>query len=533
MKQILFLLTLLGLFTGCEKFLQKEETSIGEITSYDQLLLATGGVYGSLSSPLSNKSFYYANVKGDDITWGIAKYDSTFNYFQKTPVYIIFQNVTDNTLVWKSLYLTIASVNNIISQYQPVSTQSDQIKEIIGEMYLIRAYCHFRLTRNYGQIPLIDNIDIDYNKSKPTYDEIYKFIEGDLKKAMGLLPKNNDSARVRYVTPHRGTAKALLAEVYLSWAGYPANDILKYPLAAKEAGETIDSAIFFGFGLLDDFACVWDKPHYYNSESVLSLYIPNSPIARNSDFNYETDYASGGDGLYTGRYFENSNRFLTLDRIGELQLNNFPVEINFYNTYPACYRKNITFYTTLYYTLPDTNSHYIDHLDPKCRIGYRKFYYDPTLEDYTYYIGAKQQHEITDHLYLGTTRIYLFRYAQTVLTYAEAKARAGQPDAKAYECVNQIRRRANHLDLNAPSKFDLTGLSAEAFADSVVQERAWELCGEPEGRWYDLVRLEKVEELATLRNKDEGGPPFGVYNKSVYFSAIPADDIILNPNLGE
>jgi starch-binding outer membrane protein, SusD/RagB family len=346
-----------------------------------------------------------------------------------------------------------------------------------------------------------------------------------------LLPKNNDSARVRYVTPHRGTAKALLAEVYLSWAGYPANDILKYALAAKEAGETIDSAAYFGFELLDDFAWLWDKPHFYNSESVFSLYIPNSPTTRGSDFN--VDYISSNiDALYSG-FYTNDSLFLTPERNMNIVPSYFPAEVNFYNSYPTGYRKNITFYTTIYLSAPDTGSIYVDKVDPKSRIGYKKFYFDPTLEDCIFYTGSNLQYSHIIHLYLGTPRIYLFRYAQTVLTYAEAKARAGQPDVKAYECVNQIRRRANQLDLNAPSKFDLTGLSSEAFADSVVQERAWELCGETEGRWYDLVRLEKVEELATLRNKDEGGPPFGVYNKSVYFSAIPDDDIILNPQLGK
>jgi hypothetical protein len=121
-----------------------------------------------------------------------------------------------------------------------------------------------------------------------------------------------------------------------------------------------------------------------------------------------------------------------------------------------------------------------------------------------------------------------------MLTYAEAMSRSSQPDVKAYDCINQIRRRAHHLDLNSSSIYDLqTGLSSEAFADSVVWERAWELCGEPEGRWFDLIRLEMVEDLPKLRNPNEGGPPFGVYDKSVYFSPIPANDTILNPHLGK
>jgi starch-binding outer membrane protein, SusD/RagB family len=101
--------------------------------------------------------------------------------------------------------------------------------------------------------------------------------------------------------------------------------------------------------------------------------------------------------------------------------------------------------------------------------------------------------------------------------------------------VNMIRRRAKNLNIHSPSPFDLKpGLSPEAFADSVVWERAWELAGEPEGRWFDLVRLEKVEELSKLNNPRDGDFPLSnVITKSDYYFPIPESEIILNPILGE
>jgi hypothetical protein len=123
--------------------------------------------------------------------------------------------------------------------------------------------------------------------------------------------------------------------------------------------------------------------------------------------------------------------------------------------------------------------------------------------------------------------IHIYRYAHTLLTYAEAKARSGKLDASAYEAVNMIRRRANKVDINSPSKYDLQpGLSATQFADSVVWERAWEFCAEPEGRWYDLVRTEMVEQLHLFRDDD-----IGSMTKADYFAPIPAKDKALDPNL--
>jgi hypothetical protein len=85
--------------------------------------------------------------------------------------------------------------------------------------------------------------------------------------------------------------------------------------------------------------------------------------------------------------------------------------------------------------------------------------------------------------------------------------------------------------LNEPSVYDLQkGLSPEVFADSVVWERAWELCAENNVRWNDLRRLELVEKLPEMRHPLEGGSP-AKFDKSVYFWPIPAGDIRLNPGL--
>jgi hypothetical protein len=48
--------------------------------------------------------------------------------------------------------------------------------------------------------------------------------------------------------------------------------------------------------------------------------------------------------------------------------------------------------------------------------------------------------------YASEATLYLFRYAQTLLTFSEARARSGILDDSTYEAVNMIRRRANHLD---------------------------------------------------------------------------------------
>ena len=539
MKRFLFFIFGLFLLTACDDLFHEEQISIGDIENYDRLLEATGGVYGTLADAFSDNSFYAANAKGDDINLGNFIYDEYYSTGMHGNYNSIIQDPLNESAAWESMYKVIVSTNNILGQFSPARSQSSEIKKVLGEIYLIRAYCYFKLTRTYGQIPLIGNIDIDYTVTKASYAEIYTFIENDLKMAMELLPGNNNSARIPCVTPHRGSAKALLAELYLSWAGYPAGDASKYTLAANEAGEVIDSSGYFGFTLLDDFVWLWDKAHLLNSESVFSLYLPDPS---DSEFNeLYWDYAwSFNTCFYVGFY---SDRGTGVYYPPDMYIvtSFFPSEINFFDNFPRGYRKEVTFYTTLHF--PDEiDSPYDDgsgcyHIDKiqstRTRVGYQKFYLDATKIEYTwsFVYGEGIQDSLLCKLYVGIPRIYLFRYAHTLLTYAEAMARAGQPDAKAYECVNRIRRRARNVDLYSSSEYDLqTGLSPETFADSVVWERAWELAAEPEGRWYDLVRLEMVENLPGLRHPNETGPPDS-YDKSAYFFPIPEGDIELNPDL--
>jgi len=523
-KQSIVLFIILYLLSSCENLFHPEEISIGEIQNYDQLLTATGGVYGKLAETINEHFIYRINVRGDDLNENSPNYNGYYGTYEYCWEEYPYDERT--YISWNLFYSVVASANNILSQYNTTSLLDEPTQEILGEMFFIRAYCYFRLTRTYGEVPIINNIDISYSTSRSSFVKIYEFIENDLKTAISLLPDDNSLSRIPYETPHRGTAKALLAELYLSCAGYPVNDISKYALAAREAEEVIDSAGYFGFGLVDDFSYLWDKQHLLNEEGIFTLYfaIPS-----------KTENIEEINHIYVARAYEypDFTSFMTDPESYFISSIFYCSELNFYNNYPSNYRKEITFYSTIYvpaeYAVGDTGYIQIENVDVCNRIGYRKFFYDPYEVPYSQYYEG----DFNFNYYLGLPKIYILRYAHTLLTYAEASARSNQLNEKAYECVNMIRRRAHNVDLYTSSIYDLhPGLSPEAFADSVVWERAWELAGEPEGRWFDLVRLEMVEDLPNLRHPQEGGPP-ETFDKSAYFSPVPQGDIELNPNLGE
>jgi len=490
------------LLQSCSWFFHAEDTYISTLNTVEDYTDAINGAYGILAEKMASLSFFYPNTKGDDL------YNNTPNYsnFYSSCWSIGLGHKKNENTSWEDLYKVIASTNNMINQYNEVKSDNRRIQEIIGEAYLLRSYCYFRLVKIYGTIPLIENIDVSYTVPLSTSEEIYEFIELDLQKALSFLPDNRNLARISAVTPHRGTAKAILAEVYLSWAGYPVNNQAKYEMAAKEAGEVIDSANYFGFALEEDLASLWSKGASRTNESVFCVYFTkeNQLFTSEEGWNYFRDNIISLNGFYNS-------------------LSYWAVETDFYNSYSKDYRREVTFLNDIYYVdFVDINGEsvktlldlYIDSIpmNTDCeKIGFRKFFFDLLLiKSDTILVGTNMR---INSDYFGIPNLYIFRYAQTLLTFVEASARSGNLNEKAHECLNMIRRRANNVDLHSSSRFDIQeGLSAEVFADSVVQERAWELAGEPESRWSDQLRL-------GLLGNDS-------------FIEIPEGDVILNPNLG-
>jgi hypothetical protein len=93
--------------------------------------------------------------------------------------------------------------------------------------------------------------------------------------------------------------------------------------------------------------------------------------------------------------------------------------------------------------------------------------------------------------------------------------------------INQIRYRAGLAPLAASITSD-----KNALLNAYLNERRLELAFEGQ-RWFDLVRLDKVEEvLNNLPARDSGHPALQYpYDKYSYKLPIPQDIIDQNPNL--
>ena len=554
-KIFILLLTCIIAIQSCKKVFHDSDVDLYQISDEENMEIALSGMYNQLAV-LVQEHYAHQIINGDDITF-YGYENRIFNYNPYTSIdtagHFIFNDTIDyiefsspysssyiNYQIWQHIYNTIISANNIISKYEKNELDS-RFVPMVGEAYFVRSYCFLRLVRVFGKGPLVSGVDVDYELGYSSPKEIYSLIETDLKNAIKILPDNNKSARVSYVTPHRGTAKALLAQVYLDVAGFPLKDDEKYKLAASLSKDVIDSADYFGYRLLDDYADVWDRNDNANEESVFSIFY--DPVSV-----YTIPRFTSKD-FIDGRAVEYSEYPPPpVESCQSLDMNYFNdraliVEKAFYNNYPKSYRRDLTFMNHLEgyfykrtFIYPDTDTitdsvyynHYYDQIDFGDNIAYLK-HYILRIRDFPP-IAAFNDINTTnyaDKANEDNTSLYIFRYPHVLLTYAEAKARSNDIDPSAYEAVNMVRRRANKVDIYSSSPYDLTpGLSPEQFADSVVQERAWEFCGELEGRWYDLLRLEMVDQLPELRDDDEKGPPEYPITEEDYYLSIPEEAAI-------
>lgn len=481
------LAAVLSVQTSCSDFL--EEDTRGKVfnnvlTSQNGLESALTGAYRGWANcwtyGFNNGWATEMTLGGDDLTCppGTGNTQEYDRYDVKNT------NSSSPTVYW-GCYKAIQGANNILDNYEACQGDETIIRQIAGEAYFIRAASYYWLVRCHGALPLMLTAEFDLadlQKDVSSIKEIYNQIEADLTQAADMLGnqrRNQEAGR-----PNRGAALALLAEVYLSQAGWPLKETDKYALAASTAKKVIDHKAEYGFDLEDSYDILYENDETksgINKEDIFTIPCNQS--------NGNTTNAMYGFWAYPG------------------ELGGWDVvfsELTFFNEFPEGSRKDATFATQV--TKEDgTILQWQELKNP--RPYYKKLMKSEKAPNY--------------YNFASSIPMRMLRYTQTVLTYAEAKARSGGPDALAYDCLNAIRTRAG---LPAYS-----GLSATDFADKCVEERGWELCGE-RVRWFDMVRLEIVQQVVAKKDPKDNQPLHAITEKD-YLFPIPQYDELLNAKL--
>ncbi|WP_338876033.1 RagB/SusD family nutrient uptake outer membrane protein [Spirosoma sp. SC4-14] len=399
---------------------------------------------------------------------------------------------------WQGPWQGIYQANNVIANYAKVNSTDELKNQAAGQAYFLRALGYYYLVRTFGPVPIIlTQIDVNDRPPRDPVDKVYAAIISDLQKAKAMLPTSFPGQPGK---ANQMAARSLLADVYLTMTGWPMNQDSYYKLAATEADSVMKSG---QYNLNTPYATVFTTNN--STESIFG-------------FQYNV---SGGLPLRSS-----GSSSVPLDEIatnGSSGWDDYYPEINFYKAAPNCTRTDATFYTTLKLRQPDGKTFKLVPWDsPETHAGhpyYKKFRAGLNGD------GVSETETVINSINPSTNKVYdVIRYPQVLLAYAEASAMAnGGPTTASYDAINQVRKRAGLPNLTA-------GLSATAFRDSVVYERAYEFAGEFGVRWFDIVRLQLLPQIIAKRSPLENPIPANVNVNQKYLAPIPVNEMARNPD---
>ncbi|MEM6800419.1 MAG: RagB/SusD family nutrient uptake outer membrane protein [Bacteroidota bacterium] len=520
---LFWVLSISPTFTACEAVFDlnelpgKSQFVSLPYESLDELDLAVNGLYRQMHEIFRwNRGLAHA-WSADDLTNGGCGCKATFREYDRREVHPENSSILLN---WRGAYKAIRSANNVLRNAAESHLRNDSEKNrLMGEAYFIRAQLYHYLTRKHGRVPLV--LDLEINREIELADqlEVYQQIEKDLLAAEALLPASSELGAIR---PNTGSARAFLARLYLDWAGFPLKDNAKYAEAAVSAKQVIDNAHTHGFALVKNMASLYSLAGRRNPESVFALSYCEACAFGNRKYG-----KLGMPGDFGG--WQESF-----------------AEIRFFEDFPEGHRKEATFHTEV--PLDSNGKVSTDIANAVSFVPWTSFRGDQNPL-YRKLVGPFEEGSF-DKFNISRPD-YVMRYAEVLLIYAEASARSGSVPPDAWEALNRVRRRAEGLNPSVANP-DID-LNSGDLAELAYTERKWELAGEFL-RWFDLTRMERVEEalggsardprvsIGTRFNEDGTTTPIPISQPSIrivgslgtdnYFEPIPPSELEQLRNLG-
>ncbi len=490
-KTTLAVLACLVIFLGaCDSFLNEEnDSSITQDSYYNnasQARSAVDGIYADLRTFTNSTGYGEAIWVSIDLLVGHA---NTNGQSDRNREFINHNAGTDHPVfsnVWDNFYNGIANANVAIANIPDIEMEEAAKQRLLGEARFLRAFYYFQLVRLYGDIPLItEPVNASSEQLYPSntsVDSVYTQIVNDLTSAeQAGLPYTDPDGRVSL-----GAVKSVLANVYLTMAGFPLQKGNEYyQLAADKAEEVIDSN---NYSLFEDYLFLHDREHKNGDEFIFQVQYQGG-IATNA--------------ITALAIPENEGISTFGDEFGSIR----PID-PFINTYEEGDKRaeEKEFYFTNY-TLPDGSVQEFDE-----------------YALYKYWLEEAANPETGDQQ--GDINWTVMRLPEIMLIYAEAINEAnGGPTQKAYDQINAIRQRAE-LD-------DLSNLSQDEFRQAVWRERYHELSFENKA-YHDIQRTHMVYDLENDRFVDAfsyENTQGTTFTEKYMLWAIPSNEMQTNPNL--
>ncbi|MFA9390670.1 MAG: RagB/SusD family nutrient uptake outer membrane protein [Prolixibacteraceae bacterium] len=500
-----FVVVLLVLFllSACHDVLDEpaENRSFTGETDYtlsENMILPVLGAYAEFYAR-GWEDFPLIAVRGDDVNAGGLGDQQDY---AETDKFAYNKDYWMYNSVWQNFYKDIFTAHSAMEQvelYREAGANSALADQYIAEAKVLRGYLLFNLSRVWGSVFITSSSDpsdllVAETSSK---DEVMAHISAQMDEAIAALPDMNPNQRADIpggVTKYTALAIKALANLELK----------NYQAVADATGQIISSG---KYTLESDYYELFKIPGKLNSENILELQY--SDFGTGSGDNISYLFAFFGPQGWTPKvagaasgwgFYEPSMKYIKfmLDRGETTRLE---TSVIFTNRGIEALKEDAK-----YATLPA----WISNVTPS----------GDAFSDYARAMFASGKHYLpSDELTEGRTEygtnknMTCIRYAEILLMYAEALTQGASNNAMtADQAVNAVRTRAG---LGA-----LSGVNNQ----QVMDEKFAELAMEWGTRYYDMVRLEKYNEL----NYDGR-----TFNENLIFLPYPQNQVDLLPVLGK
>ena len=442
--------------------------------------------------------------------------------------------VTDEISMWpwREAYYTINVCNFILSRTTgDDASLSESMKRIKGQALFLRAFSYYNLAGYYQDVPLITDYDtystLDglYGKNN-SYDEVLDQVEADFKEAMTLLPSRDEGGEWAKGRATCGSAAGYYARALMQRHKYDEalavlKDIIgkkygKYDLVANYGDnfregsayenniESLFEVQYLDYGTQgtdDEWTPVNTSPNATQGHAVESNFCPG-------DFGGWADL-SASPWLYDLFKSERTTA-------GKLDPRLYWTLCTYENDWEGFENGNVA---------------YTQKVAPDRNIVTNNLNGGIPIAKWTN-IRTNVCSTVVTGLHCGIN-LRMMRYSDVLLMVAECENEInGAPTQLAYDCINEVRKRANITTIPDMS------MNTETFRKAIKDERAMELCFEMTRRW-DLIRWgEFVPTMNALVSRAKAGTNwkfgpsnvfnyFNVSNAYLYFP-IPSSEMAVN-----
>lgn len=498
MRKYIALLSMVALSVnyGCNKSLDPKVysslTSANAFHTVSDAEAAVNAVYARLKGPTVGDNYTYWTVRHfalTDLTTDIGH----CRYGGDPGQLSLAQWNSTNGLIgqdWQYMYKLIADANNAIVNITAMTSITDAQKtQFLSEVRFLRSVAYMDLTDAWGPVILITEKDV----ANPNYTghpmptpvaSIDSLMINDLQTCATNLPLNyvnnpiystNDIGRAT-----KGAALTLLAKLYLrehQWQNVA--DLTNQIMGLNT------------YSLYPSYPGLFAEANRWCSENIFSVLC---------------DANTNGAELM--------NHFGPLNHpVVQNRWQYYAVSWDFYNGFESQDDRKSCFYpfyigvdNLLYEQGPTLTA------TPPAGISYMP---DVATKKYADSLGSKT--------YYDGHSVDILRYADVLLSRAEALNELSGPTSESVGLVNQVKARSHATLLN------LASLNQDNFRDSILQERGWEFFYEGKRR-ADLIRMNKYDVIVNAYLSRIGQQPVITMPKNKYFP-YPQSQVDLNPNL--